>query len=350
METWLLGQDDIARLLHVIGKDVLMQRMISALERGFAELGRGRLTNSPIRTGFIRTGEVRGVIESMPHREPGAGVTIKTISYSPGNVPHHQLPTILGTIARIDDETGRLLALSDAVLLTAIRTGAASAVATRMLAHPDSRTVGMIGAGAQAVTQLHGLTQVLDVEQVLVHDVNPASARSFARRVAFLGLDVRFPDPATILARADVMCTATSVAVGEGPVVPDGPHQPHLHLNSIGADEVGKTELPRSLLSRALVCVDHLEQARREGEAQQLAEHEIGPTLAHLCAHPELSGSYRERLTVFDSTGFALEDHIAMDVLMAAADELGLGTKVTVEGQPEDLLNPYSITASRGGG
>ncbi|MFD5552471.1 ornithine cyclodeaminase family protein [Streptomyces sp. NPDC127068] len=343
--TWLIGQDDVARILHIVGRDALMRRMISTLEKGFTELGQGLWSDSPIRTGFTRTGDVPGVIETMPHREPRAGVTVKTISYSPRNIADHHLPTILGTIARVDDDTGRLVALTDGVLLTAVRTGAASAVATTRLAHAGSRTVGMIGTGAQAVTQLHGLSLVLDIDRVLVHDIDPAHERTFARRADFLGLDVRSARPGEILAAADVLCTATSVPVAAGPVLPDGDHAPHLHINSIGADEIGKTELPVTLLRRALVCPDHRGQALREGECQQLADDGIGPTLAEVCASPD--ETYRDRLTVFDSTGFAFEDHLALDVFMDLAEELGLGTKVSIEGRPEDLLDPYSISGPR---
>ncbi|QNE17025.1 ornithine cyclodeaminase family protein [Kribbella qitaiheensis] len=343
MDTWLLCQDDMVRLLNVVGRDALMQRMISTLEAGFTELGHGRRAESPMRTGFTRTGDIPGVIETMPHRDPGLGVTVKTVSYSPRNVADHHLPTILGTVSRIDDNTGRLVALADGVLLTALRTGAASAVATRRLAHPDSQVVGLIGAGAQAVTQLHGLSQVMDIKQVLVFDIEEQHAKSFLSRAAFLGLDLEFASPERVLAESDVLCTATSVPVGAGPVFPDGEHRPHLHINSLGADEIGKTELPVSLLRRALVCVDHREQARNEGECQQLAEDEIGPSLAYLCAHPEEWAHHRQTLTVFDSTGVAFEDHLALDVIMAAAEELGLGTKMSIECRPDDVLDPYSL-------
>ncbi|WP_329791953.1 ornithine cyclodeaminase family protein [Lentzea sp. DG1S-22] len=348
MDTWLLCQEDIVRMLQLVGRDELMRRMIDTLEEEFVELGCGRRTNSPQRSGFTRAGEVPGVIETMPHREAGVGVTVKTVAYSPRNLQNSRLPTILGTVARIDDDSGRLVALADAVLLTAIRTGAASAIAAKKLAAPGSSTVGIIGTGTQAVTQLQGLCQVLDVREVLVHDINPIHEQSYAQRVDFLGVDVRSADPERILAEADVLCTATSVPVGEGPVFPDGPHRPHLHINSIGADEIGKTELPVSLLRRAVVCPDHPEQARHEGECQQLDESEMGPTLAHLCAHPAEAEEYRSRLTVFDSTGFAFEDHVALNVLLDLAAEYGLGTKVSIEGRPDDLLDPYSLPGLRG--
>lgn len=343
MDTWLLSQNDMVRLLNVVGRDALMRRLIATLEEGFTELGHGRRAESPMRSGFTRTGDTPGVIEIMPHRDPGLDVTVKTVSYSPRNVDDHDLPTILGTVARIDDNTGRLVALTDGVLLTALRTGAASAVATCRLAHPDSQVVGLIGTGAQAVTQLHGLSLVMDIQQVLVYDIEDQHAKSFFDRAAFLGLDIELASPERILAESDVLCTATSAPVGVGPVFPDGDHRPHLHINSLGADEIGKTELPVSLLRRALICVDHRGQARQEGECQQLAEDEIGPSLAYLCAHPEEWAHHRESLTVFDSTGVAFEDHLALDVIINAARELGLGTELSIECHPDDVLDPYSL-------
>lgn len=341
MGTWLLCQDDLERILQIIGRDTMMRRMIDALAAGLAGLGRGARENSAARTGFTRSGEVPGVIELMPHRDPGSSVTVKMIAYSPSNPRNFRLPTILGTVARIDDDSGRLVALADGVLLTAVRTGAASAVASRLLAAPESSKIGLVGTGAQAVTQLHGLSQVFDIESVLVYDIDAATAASFADRVAFVGVPVEIASPERILAESDIICTATSVPVGGGPVLPEGDHSEHLHINSIGADEVGKTELPKSLLQRAFVCVDHRAQALREGESQQLRPHEIGPSLGHLCAYPDEAVAPRSGLTVFDSTGFALEDHLALDVFLAAAEELGLGTKVSIEHHPENVLDPY---------
>ncbi|SDD36515.1 ornithine cyclodeaminase family protein [Actinokineospora iranica] len=347
METWLLGQDDLGRILQVIGRDELMRRMIDRLGAELAELGRGGRAETPARSGFTRAGDAPGVIELMPHREAGSSVTVKTISYSPRNPRSFGLPTIVGTISRIDEATGRLVALADGVLLTAVRTGAASAVASRLLAAPESTRLGLIGAGAQAVTQAHALSQVFALDSVLVADVDPAAAAGFAERIDFLGLRVEVAQPRRVLAESDIVCTATSVPVGTGPVVEDGPHPGHLHVNSIGSDEVGKTELPVTLLRRAFVCVDHRGQAEREGESQQLSPDEIGPTLGHLCAHPAEAARHRSGLTVFDSTGFAFEDHVALDVFLAVAEELGLGTKLAIEHHPENALDPYSTRLLR---
>ncbi|MCX4911246.1 ornithine cyclodeaminase family protein [Streptomyces sp. NBC_00878] len=347
MDTRLLNQNDIERLLTVLGRDAVMDKLIDALHDGFAALGRGEHDEPPPRTGFVRGADVPGVIELMPHRAPGDSVTLKTISYNPENRERYGMPTVVGTLARIDDNSGRLLALADGGLLTAMRTGAVAAVASRLLAAPGSQVLGLVGAGAQAVTQAHGLSRAFPLRKIVVSDIVPEHAASFARRAAFLGLPVEIASPERGMAEADIVSTVTSVPCEEPPVVPDGPHLEHLHVNAMGADEPGKKELPRELLERAFICVDHPGQARTVGEFQQLPDRALGPSLASLCADPAAAGPYAGRLSVLDSTGSAFADHIAFGVLLAFADELGLGHKFALECDPEDALDPYSLPYRR---
>lgn len=344
MGTLVLQGNDIAEIVRRVGRDKLMDSMITRLSAGFESLGRREIGSPPQRDGFQRGSEL-GVIEWMPYHDVGRSVTIKTVSYTPANFELHNLPTILGTIARFDDETGSLTAISDGVIATAIRTGAASAVASRLLASPHSSTVGLVGVGAQAVTQLHALSRTFDISKVLISDKELENARSFRQRVRFLGLDIKIASPAEIAESADIICTATTIGVGGGPVIPDIPMLEHVHINAVGADLPGKTELPIKLLERSLVCPDHLEQALQEGECQQLKRDAIGPDLPTLCATPLLAEQARYRSTVFDSTGTAIEDHIAFDLLLEFAKEHGLGTVLDIEYHPMDVLDPYSSCA-----
>jgi ornithine cyclodeaminase/alanine dehydrogenase-like protein (mu-crystallin family) len=349
VDTLLIGQAEVERVLNVVGRNALMDRIIERLTKGLTELGQGTRELSPARNGFERDYPVHGVLEWMPHHDSGHSITIKTVAYSPENPRRYQLPTILSTLARYDGDTGRLLVLTDGAVLTALRTGATSAVASSLLARPESTVVGLIGAGAQAVTQLHALTRMFPVERVLVWDVRAENAASLAARTAFLGLPVTVASPDHILAQADIISTATSTGVGQAPVLPHGHHQGHLHINAVGSDLVGKTELSRSLLCEAFICPDHPEQALREGECQQLAADDaaqrvIGPSLGELCASPGQAVEQRDRLTVFDSTGFALEDHLALDVLLEIVNELGVGSRAQLEVRPRDAFDPYSIS------
>jgi ornithine cyclodeaminase/alanine dehydrogenase-like protein (mu-crystallin family) len=132
------------------------------------------------------------------------------------------------------------------------------------------------------------------------------------------------------------------VSVGAGPVLAGKHLRPHVHINAVGADLPGKVELPVHLLRDALVCPDHPGQARREGECQQLADHEVGSDLPTLCADPELARPHQRQTTVFVSTGFALEDHVALDVVLELVVEAGLGHYVELEFISGDALNPYA--------
>ncbi len=341
--TTVLAQEHIVEIIRRVGRDELMDRVIEQLDEALAAVvPDDDLT--PARDGFRRGEGDPGVLEWMPHREPGRAVTLKAVSYAPRNPVEFGLPTILGTVTRFDDITGRLTVLCDGVLLTAIRTGAASAVASRLLARAGSTVLGHIGAGAQSVTQVHALSRVLPIRQVLVHDIDPQRSASFAKRVAFTGLDVQVADLRTIEESADVICTATSVAPGAGPVLPGRWLKPDVHINALGSDLPGKTEVPVALLrGAALVCADHLGQALKEGECQQLDRSELGPELRQLCADRKLADGYRPGVTVFDSTGFALEDHIALDVLAQIAAEEEIGLRVSIEHLPGDCLDPYSL-------
>ncbi|NEW68838.1 ornithine cyclodeaminase family protein [Streptomyces rhizosphaericus] len=341
METTVLTRQHVAKIVQEKGLDLFMDRMIDRLDEAFREESRRGIT--PARDGFLRGPENTAILEWMPHHQPGDSITIKTVAYTPTNPTTHQLPTIVGTMARYDDETGRLLAIGDGILPTAVRTGAASAIASRLLARPDSRVLGLVGAGAQAVTQTHALSRVFPLDRVLVHDIEPAHAASFAERVEFLGIDVEVAPVTEIEAASDIICTVTSVGVGDGPVLRGERLRPHVHINAIGADLIGKYEVPRSVLKSAFVTPDHRGQALREGECQQLDAGDLGPELPVLCADPALAEARREGPTVFDSTGFALEDRVAFDVLLELAEEAGIGDRVQLEHLPEDALNPYSF-------
>lgn len=341
--TLLVTQADLRSIVEAVGLDALMDQLIVALSDALRSFD-GATTEVRKREGFLLDHPRQpGVLEWMPVMHRGHTVTVKMVGYSPLNPEEHTLPTIIATNSLYDVRTGHLLALMDGVFATALRTGAASAVATRCLASPRSTVLGLVGTGAQAVTQLHAISRLFPLEQVLAYDINPDALHSFAGRVGFLKLDVRPATLAEVEARADILCTATSVAVGAGPVISGLELKPHVHINAVGSDLPGKTELPRALLERSLVVPDYLEQARVEGECQQLSPEKIGPDLVTLMKAPERYEAWRQRGTVFDSTGYALEDQVVTELLLKHAEQLGLGTPVALETIGGDALDPYSL-------
>ena len=341
--TLILTGDDIAEIVRRIGCHEFMDLMTERMHRAFAGFDPAK-TSVPVRDGFHYAKPASGLIEWMPLYQHGRTVLMKMVGYHPANPHRVDLPTVLSTMSLFDATTGSLVAIADGVLLTAIRTGAASAVATRLLAVEDSRVLGMIGCGAQAVTQVHAISRVLPVEMVRYFDTDSHVMESFSERVLPLmdgGLQFIPSAVQEVVECADVLCTATSVAVGSGPVFRNCRTQDWLHINAVGSDLAGKTELPLKLLQQSLVCPDFPAQAQREGECQQLSSDQIGPSLLHIARHPEGWPDVRRRRTVFDSTGWALEDFVAMELARELADRFLIGTRMHVERASVDPWNPY---------
>jgi ornithine cyclodeaminase/alanine dehydrogenase-like protein (mu-crystallin family) len=342
MKTRIIGLHDLARLVARVGLNALMDGIIERLARAFADPAFDR-RDLRARGGLHYESPHLGLLEWMPHLARGRSATIKMIAYHPDNPTAYALPTVLGHIGRYDVRTGHLVALIDGVFPTALRTGAASAVASRILALPASETLGLIGAGAQAVTQTHAISRVLPIRRVLAFDIDPRVSKSFPDRTRFLGLDVRAAPLAEVEQSADVLCTVTSVAVGAGPVIEGRRLKDHVHINAVGSDFSGKWEIPCDVLKASLVCPDFPAQAVVEGECQQLGPAEIGPDILNLASSPESYASWRERRTVFDSTGFALEDHVALDFLLDMIQTHELGSDLEIESIPDDAQNPYDF-------
>lgn len=342
MKTLLLSRADVQTIAERVGVNGLMDELIRRLTAAFRDYD-PVTTLIPARSGFNYEAPHPGLIEWMPVMA-GGKVTIKIVGYHPTNPRLRNLPTIISTISAYDTLTGHWLSVADGNLLTAMRTGAASAVASRYLAHPESRVVGIIGAGMQAVTQLHALSRVFDLEAALVYDADPQASRTFRNRAAFLDLEIGILDAPSLdflVKSADILCTCTSVDIGGGPVFADGAHKPWLHVNAVGSDFPGKFEVPLSLLQRSFVVPDFREQAIKEGECQQLAPETIGPLLAEVVQAPERYAHARETTSVFDSTGWALEDMVVLEMFSHYAAELGVGAHVEVESLAPDPRDPY---------
>jgi ornithine cyclodeaminase/alanine dehydrogenase-like protein (mu-crystallin family) len=342
--TRLLRAQDVAAFVRRRGVDAVLDELIGRLTDALAVHEASKVL-TPVRDGFSYDLPTVGLLEWMPGMEVGRMVAIKTVGYHPSNPGERSLPTVLSVTSLYDPGTGLLVAVVDSTLLTALRTGAASAVATDILARPGPAVVAVVGCGAQAVTQLHGISRVRPIERVLAVDADPAVAASFALRTRFVDRPIEVVPPERrmrALAEADVLCTATSVAVGAGPVLEDGEHRPWLHVNAIGSDFPGKQELPTSLLDRALICPDLLEQCLNEGELQRARRDRIGPDLATLVQQRARFEAYRSELTVFDSTGWALEDMVAAEMVLDHAGPLGLGTTIELQQPASDPHDTYA--------
>lgn len=345
MKTTILSANDLRYIVDRIGLDDLMDEMILRLTATFAQYHSGK-TVIPLRSGFKYSHPHLGLVEWMPGMRVGEGVYIKIVGYHPNSGALHGLPTILSTQSIYSVRDGHMISLMDASFTTALRTGATSAVASEVLARPGSSAVGFIGAGAQAVTQLHALSRVFPIEKVYLFDTDVGAMESFPARVACLYLDHLSMESGPVegwVDAVDILVTATSVGIGDGPVIPDAGLREHIHINAVGSDFPGKFELPKRVLARALVCPDFQEQAMAEGECQHMMPEDIGPDIQTLVKQRDRFRYAQQQCTVFDSTGWALEDIVTMDLFRDYAGRFKLGLEIQLETNSADHLNPYQF-------
>jgi ornithine cyclodeaminase/alanine dehydrogenase-like protein (mu-crystallin family) len=248
------------------------------------------------------------------------------------------LPTIQGVVALFDAENGRPLALMDSIEITLLRTAAATAVAAKHLARPESAVALVCGCGAQGRVQLEALTRVLPISRALACDADGAAAERFAREFeSALGIEitpVSEPGPALRHADVAVTCTTSRRAFLRREDVPPG-----LFLAAVGADAADKQELDPAILRAGRLVVDSREQCATIGELHHAIEQGLFdspagvPELAEVVVGAKPGRLSREEITVFDSTGVALEDVAAAAAVYEEAMRIGCGHAWRVGGE-----------------
>ena len=340
----VLRSSDVEIIIKRFGLNELMDELIVRLDQAIKSYNHEKVI-IPVRSGFCYDKPQNGLIEWMPLMNSGDKVMIKVVGYHPANPIVENLPTIISTIYAYDTSTGHLIGTVDGVLLTALRTGAASALASKYMASPLSSTLGLLGCGAQAIAQLHAISRIIKFDKVLMYDSSEQAMLSFEERAAVLGLDLTLV-PAQVeevVQMSDILVTATTVEVGDGPLFKNLDTKPHLHVNAVGSDFPGKYELPKELLEQSYVCPDFPEQAVLEGECQQLGASSIGSGWVDVIQNIEDYSHLKSSRTVFDSTGWPLEDFVALELFLEYGEELGLGERVSIEHISEDVKNPYQF-------
>jgi alanine dehydrogenase len=260
----------------------------------------------------------------------------KTNANFPAN-PRLGLPTIQGTVLLADASNGAPLAVMDSGSITALRTGAATAVAARYLARPDSRTATVVGCGVQGEIQLAALAAVLPLEQAWVIDADDERAAGLAKRATHaLGIRVEpAADLAAALRRSDVCVTCTP---SRRPIVRQADVRPGTFIAAVGADSPGKQELEPPLVAAATLVVDLLEQCAEIGELQHalaaglLTRERVHAELADVVAGRRPGRTRAEEITIFDSSGTALQDVAAAVVVYEKARAAGRGLEVRFDG------------------
>lgn len=292
------------RLVLHVGIERMMVELTDAIEADF------RRWPQFDKTARVASHSDIGVIELMPTSD-GQHYGFKYVNGHPGNIRRGlQTVTAFGLLA--DVATGYPVMLSEMTILTALRTAATSAMAAKWLAPRDARVMAMIGNGAQAEFQALAMKAVCGIEEVRLYDIDPAATRKCAANLAGRGLRVvpcHSAEEAILGAQIITTCTAdkqyatilTDNMVGGG-----------VHINAVGGDCPGKTELHRDILLRAGIFVEYPPQTRVEGEIQQLDPDHPVTELWQVIAGKAPGRTGAAQVTLFDSVGFAIEDFSAL--------------------------------------
>ena len=287
-----------------------------------------------------------GVIELMPTSD-GETYGFKYVNGHPANTKSGlQTVTAFGLLA--DVATGYPVLLSEMTILTALRTAATSAMAAKWLAPPGATTMALIGNGAQAEFQALGFKAICGVTEVRLYDIDPAATAKCARNLAGFGLNVvacRSPEEAILGAQIITTVTAdkqyatilTDNMVGAG-----------VHINGVGGDCPGKTELHRDILLRSTIFVEYPEQSRIEGEIQQLAPDHPVVELWQVIAGQVPGRTRPDEITLFDSVGFAVEDFSALRYVRSKLAATGFCTQLDMIADPDDPRDLFGMVLRAG--
>ncbi len=298
---------------YIIGADIIknafsMADYVSTIEKAFELYGRGQVQMPPKMYLTFDKGDLR----CMPVYIPAMNTAgVKNVNVHPAN---DNLPTVMATITLIDPDTGFPLAIMDGTHITRMRTGAAGGVAAKYLSRADSKTAALVGTGTQAASQLEALLITRPaISKVVLFDLRQESMEHFADTVRQThGLEATCANSVKkAVKNADIVITTTTV---RSPIVKSDWIKPGTHINAIGADAKGKQELDPAILKRAKVVIDNWEQASHSGEINVavaeglITQKEIYADIGEIATAKKPARQTAEEITVFDSTGLAIQD------------------------------------------
>jgi ornithine cyclodeaminase len=302
--TQFIGVEDMRRLVRSTGTKAFLKQLAGYIRSDFSRWA--EFEKAP----RVGSHSDSGVIELMPTSD-GKLYTFKYVNGHPSNPLTGKLTvTAFGVLS--DVATGYPLLISEMTLLTALRTAATSAFAASVLARPASRVMALIGAGAQSEFQALAFQSIIGIEEIRVYDPDVHAVDKFMANAAGFGMKlVRAASVAEAVDGADIVTVCTAVK-GRQAVVNAGMLSPGTHINAIGGDCPGKTELDRDILEVGKYFVEFTPQTRIEGEIQQAAPDFAVTELWEVLAGVKDGRTSDADITVFDSVGFAIEDFSAL--------------------------------------
>lgn len=332
--------DDMMKIVNTLGPAKMIAEIAGYIEADF--LRWEQFDKTPRVASHSR----EGVIELMPTSD-GETYGFKYVNGHPANMARgFQTVTAFGVLANVSN--GYPVLLSEMTILTALRTAATSAVAAKHLAPQGATTMAMIGNGAQCEFQALGFREVVGIDTVRLYDIDPEATRKAAQNLAGHGLTVvscSTAEDAVAGAQIITTCTAdkqyatilTDNMVGSG-----------VHVNAIGGDCPGKTELHRDILLRSDIFVEYPPQTRIEGEIQQLEEDHPVTELWQVIAGKAEGRRDARQITLFDSVGFATEDFSALRYIRDQLERTGHFMELDMLADPDDTRDLFGMVMRAG--
>lgn len=330
-----LGVGNMLRLLAHQGLEPTIRGMAAYIEEDFR---RWPLFDKCPR---VASHSAEGVIELMPTSD-GTLYGFKYVNGHPKNTRDGlQTVTAFGLLS--DVATGYPRFLSEMTITTAIRTATTSALAAKYLARPDAQVMAMIGLGAQSEFQALAFRALCGIDRLRVHDIDPAATAKFIANMADQGLTITAcASAAEAVLGADIITTVTADKLN-ATVLNDNMVGAGVHINAVGGDCPGKTELQADILHRAAVFVEYPEQTRIEGEIQQMAPDFPVTELWRVIAGEQPGRTSRDQITLFDSVGFATEDLSALRYLRDVVQDTPFVEDIDLVAAPADPRNLYGL-------
>ncbi|MCX9085744.1 MAG: alanine dehydrogenase [Candidatus Methanoperedens sp.] len=273
-----------------------------------------------------------GDLRTMPAYLEGEDITgVKIVNVHPDN-PKIGLPTVMALVILNSTQTGAPLAIMDGTYLTDMRTGAAGGVAVKHLSRKNSRTVGFVGAGNQARTQLIAINEIMDIDEIKVTSMSEKQTLAFKDEMELITeCEISLKKNIKEVCDCDILVTTTP---SRKPIVMDEWISEGTHINAIGADAPGKEELDPRILNRARVVVDDISQASHSGEINipfsngSFSEKDIYCELGEVITGNKKARTRDSDITVFDSTGLAIQDVATANMVYLKALKANMGIRL----------------------
>lgn len=333
--TKFLDVHAVSQLVQTIGVKTAIREMASYVEADYRRWHEFEKCPRPV------SHAAEGCIEVMPISDHGL-YSFKYVNNHPRNF-EHGLSSVIAFGALAEMKTGYPVLLSELTLATALRTAATSATVAKTLVRPDSRSMAVIGCGSQSEFQILGFHALLGIKIFHIYDIDPAAVKKLCDNLS--GEDIKLVPAASTrdaVRQADIVTTITSDKTNATILTPDM-MRPGLHINGVGGDCAGKTELHKAILEQARVVVEYEPQTRTEGDIQQMPADFPVIEFWEIVAGKKAGRENNDQITVFDSVGFALEDFSALRYFRDKAESLNIGTKIDLVPVLPNTKDLYSL-------